>query len=58
MPSIKDLYAIDPQGSNWTVPQTFDANFNWDYDDGRDAMIRPSAFLSGCRTVLFQNSTP
>ena len=39
MPAIKDLYAIDPQGSNWTVPQNFDASFNWDYDDGREAMI-------------------
>jgi len=39
MPSLKELYAIDPDGSNWTVPQNFDASFNWDYDDGRNAMI-------------------
>jgi hypothetical protein len=39
MPSIKNLYAIEPEGSNWTVPQNFDANFNWDYDDGREGMI-------------------
>jgi hypothetical protein len=39
MPAIKDIYAIQPEGSNWTVPQNFDVSFNWDYDDGRDSMI-------------------
>jgi hypothetical protein len=40
MASLKDIYAIDPDGSNWTVPQNYDVDFNWDYDDGRAAMAR------------------
>ena len=39
MSSIKDIYAISPGGKNWTVPQDFDVSFNWDYDDGRAAMM-------------------
>ncbi len=39
MTAIKDIYALQPDGSNWTVPQDFDVNFNWDYDDGRAAMM-------------------
>ncbi|HEX3699240.1 MAG TPA: ferritin-like domain-containing protein, partial [Phenylobacterium sp.] len=39
MPGIKDLYAIEPEGSVWTVPQDFDVRFNWDYDDGRQTMM-------------------
>jgi hypothetical protein len=38
MASLKDIYVIEPGGSNWTVPQDFDVNFNWNYDDGRAAM--------------------
>jgi hypothetical protein len=38
MPSLKDIYAIEPDGSKWSVPQNYDVNFNWDYDDGRVAM--------------------
>jgi hypothetical protein len=37
--SIKDVYAIPPDGSVWTVPQAYDARFNWDYDDGRQTMM-------------------
>ncbi len=36
--SLKDLYA-PIEGSHWTVPQDFDVTFNWDYDDGRAAMM-------------------
>ncbi|MBS0279468.1 MAG: ferritin-like domain-containing protein [Proteobacteria bacterium] len=39
MTAIKDIYALQPDGSNWTVPQDFDVSFNWDYDDGRAAMM-------------------
>ncbi|MEO8114882.1 MAG: ferritin-like domain-containing protein [Phenylobacterium sp.] len=39
MPAIRDLYAIEPAGSTWNVPQDFDVRFNWDYDDGRQTMM-------------------
>ncbi|MGH6985852.1 MAG: ferritin-like domain-containing protein [Caulobacteraceae bacterium] len=37
--TLRDIYAIQPEGSTWTVPQDFEVAFNWDYDDGRAAMI-------------------
>ena len=37
--AFKDMYALATEGSRWTVPQNFDACFNWDYDDGRAAMV-------------------
>ncbi len=36
---FRDNYVIDPKGPTWSVPQNFDARFNWDYDDGRAAMM-------------------
>ncbi len=36
---FRDNYVIDPGASTWAVPQNFDARFNWDYDDGRAAMM-------------------
>ena len=36
---FKDNYVIDTGGSTWSVPQNFDVRFNWDYDDGRAAMM-------------------
>jgi hypothetical protein len=40
MSAIKDIYVLPPlEGSNWQVPQNFDVDFNWDYDDGRSAMM-------------------
>ena len=36
---FRENYVIDPHGSTWSVPQNFDARFNWDYDDGRAAMM-------------------
>jgi len=39
MSRVRDAYAIRPDGSAWTVPQDFDVAFNWDYDDGRAAMM-------------------
>src|SRR6202012_102844 len=37
--AFKDLYTLSTEGSTWSVPQNFDVNFNWDYDDGRAAMM-------------------
>ena len=37
--AFKDLYALSTEGSTWSVKQDFDAVFNWDYDDGRAAMM-------------------
>jgi len=37
--SFKDLYAIATEGSTWSVKQDYDVTFNWDYDDGRAAMM-------------------
>jgi hypothetical protein len=39
MSKLSDIYAIQPEGSTYAVPQDFDVNFNWDYDDGRAAMM-------------------
>ncbi len=36
---FRENYVIDPHGPTWSVPQNFDARFNWDYDDGRAAMM-------------------
>jgi hypothetical protein len=38
MTDLREIYAIEPDGSLWSVPQNYDVNFNWDYDDGRVAM--------------------
>ncbi|HEY5106081.1 MAG TPA: ferritin-like domain-containing protein [Caulobacteraceae bacterium] len=37
--AFRDNYVIDPNGPTWSVPQNFDARFNWDYDEGRAAMM-------------------
>jgi hypothetical protein len=37
--TFRDNYVIDPGGPTWSVPQNFDARFNWDYDEGRAAMM-------------------
>jgi hypothetical protein len=37
--SFKDFYALATDGSTWSVPQDFEAVFNWDYDDGRAGMM-------------------
>ena len=39
MTAIKDIYALSTDGPTWSVPQDFDVTFNWDYDDGRAAMM-------------------
>ena len=39
MTSVRELYALGTEGSTWSVRQDFDAVFNWDYDDGRAAMM-------------------
>ncbi|HEY1929781.1 MAG TPA: ferritin-like domain-containing protein [Caulobacteraceae bacterium] len=39
MAKLRDVYAIQPDGSTYAVPQDFDVVFNWDYDEGRAAMM-------------------
>jgi hypothetical protein len=39
MAKLRDIYAIQPDGSTYAVPQDFDVMFNWDYDEGRAAMM-------------------
>ncbi|HEX7761960.1 MAG TPA: ferritin-like domain-containing protein [Caulobacteraceae bacterium] len=40
MAKLSDRYPFPaPEGSKWSVPQDFDVNFNWDYDDGRATMM-------------------
>ncbi|HEY2709030.1 MAG TPA: ferritin-like domain-containing protein [Caulobacteraceae bacterium] len=36
---LSDVYAIPADGTHWAVPQDFDVNFNWEYDEGRTAMM-------------------
>lgn len=37
--SFAKEYAIPLEGSHWSVPQSFDATFNWKYDPERAAMM-------------------
>lgn len=39
MASLRDLYPIPDIDPVWTVPQGFEASFDWDYDDGRKQMM-------------------
>ncbi len=39
MASLRDLYPIPDIDPVWTVPQGFEAAFDWDYDDGRKQMM-------------------
>ena len=39
MASLRELYPIPDIDSCWTVPQGFEAAFDWDYDDGRKQMM-------------------
>jgi hypothetical protein len=39
MAKLREVYAIPPDGSTYAVPQDFDVVFNWDYDEGRAAMM-------------------
>lgn len=37
--NLQKIYALSTDGAHWAVPQGFDVDFNWDYDDGRDSMM-------------------
>lgn len=37
--ALRDLYPIPDIDPCWTVPQNFEAAFDWDYDDGRKQMM-------------------
>ena len=39
MASLRELYPIPDVDPHWTVPQGFEASFDWDYDDGRKRMM-------------------
>ncbi|MBT8473194.1 MAG: ferritin-like domain-containing protein [Marinicaulis sp.] len=39
MASLRELYPIPEIDSCWTVPQDFEASFDWEYDDGRKQMM-------------------
>ncbi len=39
MASLRDLYPIPDIDPCWTVPQNFEASFDWEYDDGRKQMM-------------------
>ena len=38
-PSLRDLYPIPDIDPCWTVPQDFEASFDWEYDEGRNQMM-------------------
>ena len=38
--SIRQLYPIPDVDPCWTVPQNFEAVFDWEYDEGRQQLIR------------------
>lgn len=37
--STTERYTDRPEKMDWNVAQTFDTNFNWEYDDGRDKLL-------------------
>lgn len=39
MASLRELYPIPDIDPCWTVPQNFEASFDWEYDDGRRQMM-------------------
>ncbi len=39
MASLRELYPIPNIDPCWTVPQNFEASFDWEYDDGRKQMM-------------------
>lgn len=39
MASLRELYPIPDIDPSWTVPQGFEAVFDWEYDDGRKQMM-------------------
>lgn len=39
MASLRELYPIPDIDPSWTVPQNFEASFDWEYDDGRRQMM-------------------
>jgi len=37
--ALRDIYPIPDIDPSWTVPQNFEAVFDWEYDDGRKQMM-------------------
>ena len=38
--STNDRYATTPDADRWDVPGTFDTTFRWEYDDGRESLLK------------------
>jgi hypothetical protein len=38
--ATQDRYAIELGSPDWAVPGTFDTNFRWEYQDGRESLLR------------------
>ena len=38
--SLNDFYKLTPTEQLWAVPQSYDAVFDWSYDDSRDELIK------------------
>ena len=38
--TTEDRYARPAQGNQWNVPGTFDTTFRWEYQDGRDSLLK------------------
>ena len=35
-----DRYAIPTGDLGWDIPQSFETNFNWEYQDGRESLLK------------------
>jgi para-aminobenzoate N-oxygenase AurF len=40
MMATEDRYARKPGPIDWSVPGTFDTNFRWEYQDGRESLLK------------------
>jgi hypothetical protein len=38
--ATEDRYARPADGTEWNVPGTFDTTFRWEYEDGRDSLLK------------------
>src|SRR5678815_1353492 len=38
--ATEDRYARSPGPVDWSVPGTFDTNFRWEYEDGRESLLK------------------
>jgi len=38
--STESRYATPAESTDWAIPQSFDTNFRWEYEDGRGALLQ------------------